>query len=1265
MGQCETERTSPQPKVTINVSTFGDEGLYALTYINGVPVKMLVDTGASVTILKKELFEKLPLTSKETLQPVNLSLVTATGETSAFLGKIHLDIDMGRYTFTHEVLIADIQNDGILGVDFLTPNQCDVMISKSCLLYKGGSIPCYHFNQSSKPTVCRVAVSQDVVVPPDTEVIVPGRFVDSVINTETGLVSALPNFVNKHGLLMAYGLVEPKNGVVPLRFLNVSGKSCTIPKDTVSAQMERVEINEDQVLDLNYAQACINNVNVSQEIPPHLLDLFESGSKNLNENEKAQFRSLLIKYQDTFSKDSKDIGSTDLIEHHIDTADAQPVRIPPRRIPLAKMKQAEDEIKAMAEKGIIEPCNGPWSFPVVLIPKPKDNSIRFCIDYRRLNDLSIKDSHALPRIDDTLDALAGAKMFSVVDLRSGYWNVPIAEKDKPKTAFSIPGSGLWQFNRMSFGLCNAPATFVRLMERVLRGLNWKICVVYLDDIIVYSKSFQGQIDNLSQVFDCLQKAKLKMNPKKCDLFKDKVVFLGHVISSEGTTTDPAKIESVINWPTPKTVKHVRSFIGLCSYYRRYVKNFADIARPLHKLTEKDVKFEWTETCQNSFDTMKKALTSCPVLGYPTSDDKFVIDCDASNDGMGAVLSQIQNGVEKVICYFSKAFTRQERRYCVTRRELLAVVASIRHFHHYLYGQKFLVRSDHASLKWLFKFKNPEGQIARWLETLAAYDFTIEHRAGRLHSNADSLSRRPCCESGCRYCSRAEDRYEHLCSPTVNVSDSVEVKSSSKSVETPVESVSYDNSNPRVCVLTRSQAKADKLSSGPEQTTKSKSDLHSGNDISLCDAQRRDPIIGKVYNWTVEGKRPEWQDISHECLELKHYWSRFESLHIRNDILVYKWENNTGKVVRWQILLPHDLRSEVLSMLHNTPTSAHLGVKKTIAKAKTRYFWYGMRRDIESWIQKCDECASRKAPNKRFRAPLKLYSVGIPMERLAIDVAGPLVKSSKGNRYILVISDYFTKWTQAFALKDQEATTVANVLVNEVVALFGVPKILHSDKGSNFESKVFTEMCKILGIDKTRTTTRRPQSDGMVERNIKTIKEMLTVFVNKSKRNWDHYLPLLMMAYRSAVHESTGVSPCSMMLGREITLPIDIMYGLPEKEHQISSTEYANDLSECLKFLHEFARDKLRLTGQTMKKHYDHKSCKKTYEVGMPVWLHVEKRGIGSSLEKEWHGPFVIINKLNDVIFRVQEKQSSKPKVVHHDKIKLYTGRNPPTWFTSA
>jgi dUTPase len=393
----------------------------------GISVNILVDTGACVTVLKRDIFNKLPPSSQDMLKPVNLNLVTATGETSAFLGKLNIDMNLGNNEFNHEVLIGDIQNDGILGVDFLTPNRCDVLLSKSCLSFEGKKIPCFHFNKNMKPTVCRISVAQDIVVPPEAEVIILGELVDPVVNTETAMVSAISTFAKKTGLLMAYGLVKPENECIPLRLMNTTDRPCKVKKNTIIAKMENVDTVETQI-NIETEKRAVNEITASDELPAHLTELYDKNIEKVSPEERRLFKSLLLKYQDAFSKDSKDIGTTNLVEHTIDTGDARPIRIPPRRIPLAKIKQAEDEIKEMADGGIIEPCHGPWSFPVVLIPKPKDNSIRFCIDYRRLND-----SHPLPRIDDTLDALSGAKLFSVLDLKSAYWNVKIARKDIAKT----------------------------------------------------------------------------------------------------------------------------------------------------------------------------------------------------------------------------------------------------------------------------------------------------------------------------------------------------------------------------------------------------------------------------------------------------------------------------------------------------------------------------------------------------------------------------------------------------------------------------------------------------------------------------------------------------------------------------------------------------------------------------------------------------------------------------------------------------------------
>lgn len=321
------------------------------------------------------------------------------------------------------------------------------------------------------------------------------------------------------------------------------------------------------------------------------------------------------KHIKVFAKSKTDLGKTNIVSHKINTGDARPIKQQPRRIPLHKKEAARQEVQRMLKAGIIEPSSSAWSAPIVLVTK-KDGSIRYCIDYRKLNEVTQKDSYPLPHIDDSLNALRGSQWFSCLDLASGYWQVAMDPKDKEKMAF-VTTHGFYQFKVMPFGLCNAAATFERLMENVLAGLNFEICLLYIDDIIVYSKDFHSHVNHLDVVLQQLQEAGLKVSPKKCDFFKDQVAFLGHIVSQEGISTSPDKVSAIKEWPVPKSVTDVRSFLGTCSYYRRFIKQFTDIARPLHKLTEKTEKFTWTPQCDEAFKNLKIALTSAPILRYPT------------------------------------------------------------------------------------------------------------------------------------------------------------------------------------------------------------------------------------------------------------------------------------------------------------------------------------------------------------------------------------------------------------------------------------------------------------------------------------------------------------------------------------------------------------------------------------------------------------------------------------------------------------------------
>ena len=376
-----------------------------------------------------------------------------------------------------------------------------------------------------------------------------------------------------------------------------------------------------------------------------------------------------------------------------------------------------------------------------------------------------------------------------------------------------------------------------------------------------------------------------------------------------------------------------------------------------------------------------------------------------------MLSQRINSQERVIAFASKTLTKAEKRYCVTRKELFALVHFVKYFRHYLYGKSFTVRTDHGSLRWLMNFKNPEGQLARWIEVLSTYDMKITHRAGRRHTNADGLSRRPCKQCG------LADKFSEIESPVNQV----------KRKDTP-------------------------------------------NPISLKDAQEADVDLIKLRRWLEEGKKPDQKERGSESLYLKSVLCQWERLDIKENIVVRRWETVGAKLVYWQGIVPLSKRREALRFCHDIRASGHLGAKKTLSRARQNYYWPGMKNDVKLYVSSCEACSKRKDPCPNKRAPMEIVRTGFPMERIAIDILGELPETDRGNRYILVLGDYFTKWTECHAMPNMETKTVATLLIEQVISRFGVPYRLHSDQGRQFESQLFTEMCSLLQIEKNKNYT---------------------------------------------------------------------------------------------------------------------------------------------------------------------------------------------------
>ena len=604
---------------------------------------------------------------------------------------------------------------------------------------------------------------------------------------------------------------------------------------------------------------------------------------DMEDGPRERLRELVCKYRDVFALRDSELGTTDLVEHHIVTTDSKPIKIPAHRISPAKLHIVEEEVTSMLERGVIQSSSSPYSAPIVLVKK-KDGSTRFCVDYRALNSVTIKDAFPIPKIAQTFDALRGAKFFSSMDLASGYWQVPIAEEDRHKTAFVTPDGGLYEYLKMPFGLPNAPGTFQRLMNELFRRHLWKWELIFLDDVLVYRENEEDHLQRLEMVFQTLRQANLKLKPKKCRLFQKQVVFLSHVISADGVSPDPEKVSTVSDWPVRKTVKQVRSFVGFCNYHRRFIKDFAKIAQPLHELTKKQARFNWTVECQLAFDRLRFELTTAPMLQFPKYDSPFIVDTDASNESLGAVLSNIVDVVEQPIVYASRTLSRTEANYSTTEREALAVVQSLKWFRPYVWGLKFIVRTDHASLHWLFR-QNSDGQTFRMLQHLQEYDFQVVHRAGNRHANAGGLSR------------MLEDELPEW--QPGKLEEALGTCPEPKSLEKALKDLGHD--------AEPTQAVRSGGTTGPEEARITWSRTQS----NVRELQEKDEAIAQILYWVQDGTNKDRPSLGTNLVtraeatkygeEVLGYWSHWDELLIKDGLLYRRKENAEGDLL--QLVVP--------------------------------------------------------------------------------------------------------------------------------------------------------------------------------------------------------------------------------------------------------------------------------------------------------------------------------------------------------------------------
>ena len=962
---------------------------------------------------------------------------------------------------------------------------------------------------------------------------------------------------------------------------------------------------------------------------------------HLDPEQRVKLEGVLRKCEDIFSKDETDIGEIKDFKMSINLVDEVPVNAAYRKVPPHLYTEVKNYVEDLRTNGWIRDSYSNYSSPIVCVRK-KDGQMRLCVDYRALNAKTIPDSQPIPRIQDILDSLGGAQWFSTLDMSKAYHQGYMDEKSQHLTAFVTPWT-IYEWIRIPFGLRNAPPAFQRFMNKVLSDYKGILCEPYLDDVLCHSKSFDQHVEDLEKVLMRLREHGIKLRAEKCVFGKREVRYLGRLISGEGYRPDPEDTKALEKFRSPPTtIGELRSLLGFLGYFRCYVKDFSQKVKPMYDLLKGKVtgkvgkgkkgekpgqkynsreKIEWGEVQQKVLDEMISYLMSPEVIAFPDFNIPFFMNCDASNQGLGAVLYQKQDGVDRVISYASRTLSDAERNYHLHsgKLEFLALKWAITdRFSDYLrYGHHaFQVYTDNNPLTYVLSSAKLNAVGMRWVNELADYNFAINYKPGKTNVDADYLSRRPM--------DIAE--LKKSCTESVDPQSLGAVMSGMEYVGPVVSSA---------VVASKLELKAD-----GETVMVSREDLKQ--------AQQSDAVVGPVYRAVVAGSRPgkkEWLEFSSLSRVLMR---SFGKLKVKDGVLCRETVNFK------QIVLPQCYYNLVYEELHQK--MGHVGVEKVCDLAQRRFYWPRMCDDIKNFIQKKCRCVVNKQPNVKEKAPLQPIAAQYPFQMISIDYI-ELDRCKGGFKYGLVAVDHFTRFCQFYATKTKSSQAAAQKIFNDFILQWGFPSRIHHDQGGEFNSGLFKELHRLAGIKSSNTTPYHPQGDGQCERLNRTLVNMLKTLSEKEKNNWKSHLPKLAYAVNSTRNKTTGFSPHYLMFGREAVLPIDQVFrGVEGSSADIvkSHTQFVQDWEKSMALAYEIARKNIDKSAAYNKANYDKRAKAVELDVGDQVLVRNMRQRTGKRKMRSYYEENIFkVTEVRDnvLVYKIQNLKNAKDvRVVHRNKL---------------
>lgn len=1149
----------------------------------------MIDTGAMITLLNKEIAVKL-LSENEIGKfvispPKNATLRSANGEEIFIDYQLTFSFILGDTEFTYTFLVvAGLASDIILGLDF-------IRAFFKCIDFEHNTLPLRNsmhtaipiFQSYSDPFESNVHIVGNHTIPAKTARYIP-ILARRHITPHAFTATFTPNAQHASNITGAQ-LIQVKHRLSHILYENRTEDDVELQGTTQLGVIQELRQGKLHTLEYylnhlavsnsvfpilpvsgNISRACKRkNVDTQTFVHAHKKPCYDfsnvstdqtqycdTNSSEHLENLKAHFplnftledhlplsdkvaiAEVILTYREGFVTDQFDSGLTTVLEHEIELTDTSPIYV--RQFPLNRDAQQglTEIVERLIKADKLEESTSPWNVPTFVVKK-SDGRWRMVSDFRAINARTKRTDWPLPDIPHTLESLSGAKYFAQIDLSDAFFQIPLHNSHRDYTAFTL-GKRHLRYKVMSQGLCGATTTFQRLITKILGDLDW--CNPYIDDIIIPANTIQELLERCEIVFKRLISAGLKMGGKKTRIGLTEVHYLGYICNATGIHTDPAKIEAVRKWPKPNTVHQLRQFLGLCSYMRRFIMNFAKIAHPLTQQQSgpKDKCVQWGPTENESFTKLKSALCDHEqVLAYPDYSLPFIVQTDACKVSEGGILMQHQNGVDRVIAYASRCFSLSEQQWGITQQEAHAIFWSITNqFSYYLKSSSFpvIVRTDHKPCLAMQVKKVASERMYRWALALQEYTMHIEHISGKKHIMADAISR----------LGYLKDRHETLLSashnhirlsPTYTLHIEGDIQSFRKrtpnsfvhtilSEDTPLLHYSEYDLTP---LFTQKPSVIHSLHINEQShyvtTPVSVNALtHAGyQPQAIIEAQSTDESTKDLYNLLVHNQRParnfnQVRQLSRDCFV--------------SDNIVYR----RGGLYRKQLLVPVCLQPDLLASMHDAPTAGHYGIHHTLHRIAKHYWWPGMSHQVRKYVLSCEKCQSRNIPpHLKSRTPAIEDEIPNIFERISIDVQGPFKKSRTGNEYIVTFLDIYSRWTEIFATSDATAETIASLLVNEIILRYGPIRTIITDQAKAFISDLIKEVCRLFRTEKIDIAAYHPEANAHVERSHRYINDAISKYVNDRQTDWDTYLPYINWAYRTSHHREINTTPYMLVFGR--------------------------------------------------------------------------------------------------------------------------------------